>query len=268
MTGSSDTGGASPKLLLTEDRHGRLHADGALPDAHAARHFLVKFPRGRTRNDAQVLAHEPAYLELARRVGVRCGAPLEHDRGALFVPRFDRRVQGDRVERFGLESLYALAGIVEPGAAMVWEDVCMMLADVVDDPADTITEIVRREALSLALGNTDNHGRNTSVLKTSDGRVTLSPLYDFAPMFLDPGLVRRSTRWRSEVPGEPPDWTQVADTLSTRLAREELVVSMRELGARITALPDDMRALAVDRDVVRRTEAWIARVGAGLGAVR
>lgn len=42
-----------------------------------------------------------------------------------------------------------------------------------------------RDILNLALRNTDNHGRNAAVLRTG-GQVGLSPIFDFAPMFLDP----------------------------------------------------------------------------------
>ncbi len=268
MEGSSDTGGASPKLLLTEDREGRLHADGVLPDTRAARHFIVKFARGRSRRDAQVLAHEPAYLELARRFGVRCGAPLVHDRGALFVPRFDRVVVAEGIERAGLESLYSLAGIVEPGARLAWESVCADIARAVDDPEDAMMEIVRREALSLAFGDPDNHGRNTSILKAPDGGVTLSPLYDFAPMFLDPELVKRTTLWRSERPGEPPDWRDVAAALEPWVPRERLVPAMRELGAQLEDAARDMRELDVEGELVTRCEPWIRQVSLGLREVR
>lgn len=268
MTGSSDTGGASPKLLLTEDHDGRLHADGALADERAARHLLVKFARGRSRRDAQVLAHEPAYLELARRFGARCGAPLEHDRGALFVPRFDRIVVPGGVERAGLESLYSLAGVVEPGAPLAWEDACAHVARAVDDPELALIELVRRDALSLALGDPDNHGRNTSLLKAPGGGVGLSPLYDFAPMFLDPELVKRTTVWRSERPGEPPDWRDVASMLERWAPRERLVPAMRELGARLEDATQDMRELDVDEEIVRRCEPWIRQVSAGLREVR
>lgn len=267
MTGSSDTGGASPKLLLTEDAAGRWHADGALPDERAARHYLVKFARGRTRRDAQVLAHEPAYLELARGVGARCGAPLAHDRGALFVPRFDRIVEAGRVLRAGLESAYSLLGVVEPGARLAWEDVCASVAAVSSDPVPCVIELVRRDALSLALGDTDNHGRNTSLLKRPEGGVTLSPLYDFAPMFLDPDLVKRSTLWRSERPGDPPDWSDVAASLERWVDRGVLRMAMRDMGERIEALPDAMRALAVDAEILERCTPWIARVARGLKEV-
>jgi serine/threonine-protein kinase HipA len=68
----------------------------------------------------------------------------------------------------------------------------------------------------IALRNTDNHGRNSAFLKYADGTVKLSPLYDFAPMFLDPEGIPRSSRWGKElepIPGRP-DWGKVAESFS------------------------------------------------------
>lgn len=157
---------------------------------------------------------------------------------------------------------------MEPGAQLAWEDVCAEVARVVDDPEAAITELVRREALSLALGDPDNHGRNTSLLEAPGGGVTLSPLYDFAPMFLDPELVKRTTLWRSERPGEPPDWRDVVASLERWAPREHLVPALRELGAQLEEAPRAMRELDVDDEIVTRCEPWIRRVSAGLQEVR
>ncbi|MCB9592536.1 MAG: HipA domain-containing protein [Sandaracinaceae bacterium] len=266
MTGASDTSGASPKLLLTQDRDGRYHADGALPDARAARHFLVKFPRGRTSADAQVLANEAPYLEVARALGLRCGEPLAHEDGALFMPRFDRRCVDGRVERRGLESLYSVLGVVEAGASLRFEAVCAAVAAVVDDPEGELVELVLRDAVAVALGDTDNHGRNTSLLERTDGGVELSPLYDFAPMYLDPDLIKRTTRWRSEAEGEP-DWSDVCAALEPLVPREVLAPRMRALGERLEDVRARMRDAGVDASIVERREPSARAVAEALGRV-
>ena len=183
------------------------------------------------------------------------------------MPRFDRIVGHGKVERAGLESMYSLAGVVEPGARLVWEEMLPLFAEATDDPSDVLIEIVRREALALALGDTDNHGRNTSIIKMPDGRVTLSPLYDFAPMYLDPELIKRSTLWRSEKPGEPPDWNDVATALARWIDRGVLRGAMREIGEQLETLGEHMRDLAVDAEIIRFREPFITRVSAGLKAV-
>ncbi len=249
MRGATDTGGAAPKLLLAEDRDGLLHADGVLPDDRAARHWLVKFPRGRTTRDHQVLAAEAPFLEVARRLGLRCGAALEYEPSVLFVPRFDREVVGEGVVRHGLESVYSLLGVIEAGSRLAWEDVCGAVAGAVDEPAGAVTEIVLRDALALALGDTDNHGRNTALRKLP-GRVELSPLFDFAPMFLDPEQIRRSTRWGSERSAPTPDWRQVIDAVSDWLRADELADHLLDLARRLPGVSGWLLELGVEREVV------------------
>lgn len=265
MTGSSDTGGASPKLLLTEDEHGLLHADGALADDAARRHYVVKFPRGRTTADAQVLANEAPYLEVVRAMGLRVGAGLEYTDGVLFVPRFDRARDEGGLVRHGVESVYSLMGSIEAGARLAFEDVCEGVAHVVDDPHECVVELVLRDALAVALGNTDNHGRNTSLLKTPDGVITLSPVYDFAPMYKDPEGIKRVLRWRSE--GLTVDWPDVCASLDNLVPREVLAPAMRDLGERMAGLPTLMRDHGVDDDIVTFREAWAREVADGLARV-
>jgi serine/threonine-protein kinase HipA len=271
MTGSSDTGGASPKLLMTADAHGRLHADGALPDARAVRHLLIKFPRGRTRQDAAVLANEAPYLEVLRALGLRCSEPLAYHEGTLVIPRFDRRRVGGDVERLGMESAYSLMGVVEPGARLVFEDLCVQLAAHVDDPARDVLELVLRDAAALALGNPDNHGRNTSLLKHTDGRVELSPVYDFAPMLLDPDHIVRQTRWRSER-GGAPDWNSVVQALSEALPDafpvDVIAPALRAFGERLATAPELMHDAGVDADLISRLRRHISCASAALLAVQ
>ncbi|MBK7150174.1 MAG: HipA domain-containing protein [Sandaracinaceae bacterium] len=270
MTGSSDTGGASPKLLMTADPHGRLHADGALPDARAHQHYILKFPRGRTRQDGAVLANEAPYLEVLRALGLRCGQPLRHVDGTLVVPRFDRRRVGSVVQRLGMESAYSVMGVIEPGARLLFEELAVAFAAVVDDPRADLLELLLRDVAALALGNPDNHGRNTSLLKHADGRVELSPVYDFAPMFLDPDLITRQTRWESER-GGPPDWNHVVTGLALRLPavvpREVTAPALRAFGVRLSTAAQLMREAGVDADVVTRRERAIADTCAALAAV-
>jgi serine/threonine-protein kinase HipA len=252
---------------MTEDDEGSLHADGALEDARAQRHFVVKFPRGRTRSDALVLAMEAPYLEVVRELGLRCGEPLTfHDPGVLFVPRFDRARHGEGVERKGMESAYALLGMVEAGALLDFEALCAAMAAVVDDPGRDVVELVLRDACSMALGNPDNHGRNTSLLKHADGSVELSPVYDFAPMYLDPEGIRRQTRWRSERRGGI-DYNDVCVSLDELVDRATLATAMRDLGERLEDAPRIMRDCGVEPSVIEDRTRSIAAVTAALAKV-
>ena len=127
VAGASSVQGEAPKYLLVEDHAGLFHAEGALPDEKARKFWLVKFPRGRRtdKRNQQVLRNEAAYLEVARRFGIRTGEPLVYEEGALFVPRFDRNVSDGRVERLGMNSLYAVANIPGFGAVVHHDTYCV-----------------------------------------------------------------------------------------------------------------------------------------------
>ena len=196
MTGASSVQGEAPKYLLAEDHTGMFHAEGALADEMIKKFWLVKFPRGHRTDERnqQVLKNEAPYLEVARKFGIRTGEPLIYEDNVLFVPRFDRKVSGGLVVRLGMHSLYAVANIAEFGAAVRHEIYCCALAQIVADPVRELQEYMRRDILNLALRNTYNHWRNTAVLRTN-AQIELSPLFDFAPMFLDPEGIGRVSRW-------------------------------------------------------------------------
>lgn len=64
-----------------------------------------------------------------------------------------------------------------------------------DQPFIDIVEYAKRDLTNRAMGNPDNHGRNTALRKTPGGGITLAPLFDFAPMRLAIEGIARLTRW-------------------------------------------------------------------------
>ena len=60
-----------------------------------------------------------------------------------------------------------------------------------------VIEYLRRDLLNIVLGNSDNHGRNTSIIRWSRG-LGLAPIYDLAPMVLDDSGITRTSRWSNE----------------------------------------------------------------------
>ena len=269
IAGASSVQGEAPKYLLVEDAAGMFHAEGALSDDKAARFWLVKFPRGERTNarNQQVLRNEAPYLEVARQFGVRTGAPLIYENNTLFVPRFDRVVDNGRVIRYGMHSLYALAGIPGFGAFVHHDIYCKALARHATDPAHELREYILRDVLNLALRNTDNHGRNSAVLRI-DGQIALSPVYDLAPMFLDPEGINRVTRWEDERPGSQPEWARVCEKLSYALAPLETRAWIASLSDNVKALPDVMRGCQVDDEVIERLTHWINEVSRGLESAK
>jgi len=269
VAGASSVQGEAPKYLLIEDAAGMFHAEGALSDDKAARFWLVKFPRGK-RTDArnqQVLKNEAPYLEVARQFGIRTGVPLVYENNTLFVPRFDRVVDNGRVIRYGMHSLYALAGIPGFGASVHHDIYCKALAKHATDPANELREYILRYVLNLALRSTDKHGRNSAVLRI-DGQIALSPVYDIAPMFLDPEGINRVTRWEDERPGSQPEWGRICEKLSYALAPLEDRAWIASLSDKVKALPDVMRGCLVDDEIIERLASWIDEVARGLESAK
>ena len=269
VAGASSVQGEAPKYLLAEDHAGMFHAEGALSDEKIKNFWLIKFPRGRRTDERnqQVLRNEAPYLEVARKFGIRTGDPLVYENEVLFVPRFDRKVSEGRVERLGMHSLCAIANIAEFGAAVPHDIFCRALAKVVVDPVQELQEYIRRDILNLALRNTDNHGRNTAVLRTID-QIRLSPLFDFAPMFLDPEGIGRVSRWENEQPGSQPEWAEICEKLKNFMDPVATRSWLASLGEDIKRLPETMQDCHVDDAIIERLTGWIDEVAAGLAAAR
>jgi serine/threonine-protein kinase HipA len=227
--GSSGVQGEWPKLLLTRAEDGLLYLDHTLPDARAREHYVVKFGRGTNESLERVLRHEHVYMAIARRLGLRVHAPLELKRRALFVPRFDRRIRDGRLERLAQESIASLTGTAGFGVVPSHETVCKALLQRCGEPEAEVVEYLRRDVANLALGNTDNHARNTAVQRDFGGQIRLAPLFDFAPMYLHPDGIARRMRWHAEAYSEP-DWAEVVRTLAEMQPLED--VAGRRTGRR------------------------------------
>jgi serine/threonine-protein kinase HipA len=265
VSGSTGAGGDAPKFLLREDVKGRWHADGALADKRTRRCWLVKFPRTRDASDRLILRAEAGYHAVAKKMGVRTGGDVTWESDCLFVPRFDRIVRRGAIEKLGLESLYSLAGVADFGSPLRKERQVEAIARFATDPETDLREFLLRDVLDVALGNTDNHARNTSVLKWAGGRIELSPLYDFAPMFLDQRMIARVSRWEDD--GDFPDWARVADALAKTLEPSKTKHWLRSLAPAVAELPATMKDCGVPKVVITQTQERIGRVARALGAL-
>lgn len=263
MLASGTTGvqGAAPKYLLAEDPDGRLHADMALPDALARAHWLAKGPRARSDDDRRVLRNEAAYLRVAAACGLRTHGTdrVRHTGDLLLVPRFDRITGPDGVQRLAQESLASLAGLRGFGLPCRLNLLLHALRRHATDPlADTI-EFLRRDVLNQAMRNTDNHARNHAVQRLPDGRVQLTPLFDFAPMFVDPELVPRALHWADVDDIRLHAWQDIFPALG--LPPADIAATTRALAAfapTVEALPGTMRNQGVDADIIEACRPHIA----------
>ncbi|MDD2558777.1 MAG: HipA domain-containing protein [Desulfuromonas sp.] len=268
--GGCSAQGQAPKFLLVEDWHGRWHVDGALPDSQIKKHWLVKFPHEKRKEYSAILRNEAAYYEVARQFGLQTGNPLIYEDDVLFVERFDRTVdvhERANVKRHGLESIASLCGLNDFGGRKAHDDICERLAQCVDDPKTTLQEYLKRDFLNIAMGNVDNHCRNTAIIKYETGETALSLLYDFAPMFLSPEGIARATRWINERPTGMPGWAEIAVQLEL-LVGESFHDLLYEMVDKIERLPETMKECGVEPEIISRRIAHIHELGHSLQEAR
>ena len=262
MLASGTTGvqGVAPKYLLTEDADGLLHADMSLPDHAARAHWLVKGPRNSSDDDRKVLRNEAAYLRVAAACGLRTHAIEQtvHQGDLLRLRRFDRVVTDHGVQRLAQESLASLAGMRGFGLPCRQNALLRALRRHASDPlADTI-EFLRRDVLNLAMLNTDNHARNHAMQRLPDGRVQLTPLFDFAPMFRDPELIPRALHWADAGDVRLHAWSDIVPALGLPTDEARAVVTaLAGFAPTVAALPDTMRDAGVDPDIIEACRASI-----------
>lgn len=179
MLGTGTTGiqGAAPKYLLTRDRAGLFRGDAVLSDADAAEHFIAKLPRGSSAADHKVLRNEAAYMRVAAELSIRTHPQLPSIHcEVLLVPRFDRIVCNGKgkVTRRHQESVASILGLAGFDLRPSLFDVVAGIRNVVTDPRAETLEFIKRDALNLAMRNTDNHARNTAI-QLVEGKVQLTP---------------------------------------------------------------------------------------------
>ena len=272
MLASGTTGvqGVSPKFLLAEDGDGRLHADLALDDAHACAHWLAKGPRNRSDADRAVLRNEAAYLRVAAACGLRVHAPerIHHGHDLLFLPRFDRHAVNGHVERFHQESLASLAGLQGFALPCRLNRLLAALRRHASNPLAETIEFLRRDVLNLAMRNTDNHARNHAVQRLPDGRIQLTPLFDFAPMYMDPELIPRSLHWAGDDDVRVHAWKDALPHMGLDADElREVTRALADFAPVVAALPDTMRDHGVDASVIEACRASIDTQARQLGAL-
>ena len=251
--GTTGVQGMAPKFLLAMDAEGRLHPDLALDDSQACSHWLVKGPRGRHPDDELILRTEAAYLHLAAECGLNVHAPdrIEQHGRWLLLPRFDRTVTEQGVQRLHQESLASLAGLQGFGVPTTLNRLLDVLRHHSDDPhADTL-EFLKRDILNRALRNTDNHARNHAVQRRTDGSIRLTPLFDFAPMFRAPELIVRALHWIDSDGRIVREWPDILDNLALDDAeRQTLQRSLRAWTETVGTLAERAAGTGVDDDIV------------------
>jgi serine/threonine-protein kinase HipA len=263
-SGSSGLQGNWPKVAMTLAADGKWYPDSVVEDGDARKHVIVKLMRSNDATDEMILHAEAAYSAIAEEFGLRVHAKSEYGNSVLVIPRFDRIAKNGKIERYGQESFVSAMGIAEFAHTDSHENYLQMLRDVSTDALTDTTEYVLRDALNLAMGNPDNHGRNTALRKTADGTIRLAPLFDFAPMRLSPASILRSTKWecmRADGRDHNPDWKVVCEVAAgENLPANTIMQALAEKEEFIRSLPDIGRKHGLPNKVVDQAFAAHAEI--------
>lgn len=209
--------GEWPKAMLTLADDGLYYPPGTVPDDAVIGHYIVKMQRAKMGNDNLILELEAVYSAVAAEAGLDVHSPSQAGDGVLLIPRFDRiKAEGSWSAR-GQESIVSGMGVSAFAHMESHENYLSMIVSASTKPLQDIMEYLKRDILNLCFGNDDNHGRNTALVKNTDGSVRLSPLFDFAPMKLAGQAIARSSKWAVMRDGGNdfrPDWSQVVSALA------------------------------------------------------
>ncbi|MBD8492030.1 HipA domain-containing protein [Pseudomonas syringae] len=251
--GATGAGGEAPKLLMTQGLDGLLYPDAVLADEQAQAHWFIKFARNQALNNDQMILHaECLYYRALQTLGIETVATADMaleqaGKPSLWMRRFDRRVTAQGVERLAVESMYSLAGVTVPGSPMdhvqVIERLVALWAQAgqqVEVP-ELVADYLRRDLINKILGNSDNHGRNTAIIRQDDAW-RLAPIYDLAPMVMDAEGVTRTTKWPRPIErAGDVDWRAACQALSGLLDPEQAFERLRQDAQVLRALPDILR---------------------------
>ena len=176
--GATGAGGEAPKLLLRCSSDSEVWID-TYQDSfqNVDKHYLVKFPRNqRSNDDCDILRAEFHFYKELTAMGMDTidVTDMKLREGAhypsLWLSRFDVYWQGNSWQKHGLESVFSVLN--KPAGSYlnhfdVLTKLCALLSgrDSGFDTRSFVCEWLKRDLLNIAFGNSDNHGRNTALLK-------------------------------------------------------------------------------------------------------
>jgi serine/threonine-protein kinase HipA len=161
-------------------------------------------------SDPEITRHEVALLRLATNCGIEVAEarPLVIDVNgrsihALISTRFDRAhqqtVTEDLITRVHAEDFCQALGLppslkyerdaLNPNRSFSARAIAAVAAET-SVPALVQRDILSHTLFNLLVGNTDNHGKNASLLHRQGG-ATLAPLYDVIPVVMDRRVTHR-----------------------------------------------------------------------------
>ena len=187
-TGQFSLPGALAKVALTWNPRTRRWGQ---PSGRAATTHIIKPPlRGVTHHNE----NEHLCLELAQRTGCTAASSAilrVEDQTAIAVERYDRERRGSVIHRLHQEDISQALGVnprlkYRAEGAPGIDDVVTLLREQSSNGLDDVYRFIRALAFNWAIGGTDAHPRNYSILIGARVHVTLAPMYDLASALLLP----------------------------------------------------------------------------------
>lgn len=261
--GATGAGGEAPKLLLRCSSSDEVWID-TYQDSfqNVDKHYLVKFPRNkRSSDDCDILRAEFHFYKELSAMGITTievgdmwlleGAQYP----SLWLPRFDIYWQDEGWQKYGIESVFS--ALNKPAGSylnhfVVLTELSALLSkrDSNFDVESFVCDWLKRDLLNIAFGNSDNHGRNTSLLKTSSG-ISLSPIYDFAPMKADPEGVIRTTTWGTPYEeGGELRWMLIAERLVDLCPIDKSMEALHSTASKLVGLGDRLAERGVPERIL------------------
>lgn len=157
----SSPGGARPKALVSVD----------------GRQWIAKFPS--LRDTFALVPLEAAAMHLARAAGINVPATrVAHvgKRSVLLVERFDLSATAGRHHMLSLQTLLGAEGYYY----FAYHDIADAVRKWSFSPAADLVMLFRLMVFNVAIGNTDDHLKNFSMLRDARGWC-LAPAYDLTP---------------------------------------------------------------------------------------
>ncbi|MBD5787518.1 HipA domain-containing protein [Cellulosimicrobium terreum] len=178
---TSSLPGMEPKITLVHDQHGWTRADDTTPTTH-----ILKVARPAGSPTADLVDTEAASLDLARRTGLTTvdAHVTEFDgERCIVVTRYDRIPGPDGTDRLHQEDTAQALGINTRDPERKFQHGRTLpsltrIARVLRDDGTRPDPLLALTTFNLAIGNTDAHAKNISLLRHDDGTVHLAPAYD------------------------------------------------------------------------------------------
>jgi serine/threonine-protein kinase HipA len=113
-----------------------------------------------------------------------------------------------------------------------------------------VSDYLRRDLINKILGNSDNHGRNTAIIR-QENSFRLAPIYDLAPMVMDDEGVTRTTKWPKDLErAGDVDWRGVCRALADIADPNDPLAGLSDALAPFERLREDAQRLAALPDIL------------------